>query len=60
MPGFGSVARGDGSVYERLQVVDDNVGPGGAQLIRSGAAVDPDDVTALTRCIDHVVGAQRG
>lgn len=23
-------------------------------------AVDPDDVTALTRCIDHVVGAQRG
>ena len=22
--------------------------------------VDPDDVTALTRCIDHVVGAQRG
>ena len=23
-------------------------------------AVDPDDVTALTRCIDHVVGTQRG
>ena len=23
-------------------------------------AVDPDDVTALTRCIDHAVGAQRG